>query len=129
LKRYASGDTWDDYHAVPTIDLAMAWLAVSAGTGHLASAEALFSIAAAFSTSIPNDQYLRLGGSIALNKGMEFILKEVLIHDIPRKDEFLEVFRIRHCRGVGILLTIPKSASMELDQSTIHSGLVHLLVE
>jgi hypothetical protein len=72
----------------------MAWLAVSAGTGHLASAEALFSIAAAFSTSIPNDQYLRLGGSIALNKGMEFILKEVLTHDIPRKTSFLRYFAL-----------------------------------
>ncbi|KAI9839769.1 MAG: hypothetical protein M1837_002008 [Sclerophora amabilis] len=115
LELHASGDLWDSYHEMPTKILGLSWLLVSAGSGQTSSAEAIFSLCSTFMPDgwnewLPDSEVLRMAAAYGLTEGSEFILKDVLEQPVPRKDEFLDHFRTRLCRGAGIILGVPKGA-------------------
>ncbi|PVF98802.1 ankyrin [Serendipita vermifera] len=112
LISYTAGDEWDIYHEQDSRSLALAWITVSAGTDQAASAEALVPMYDTFSSMdmIPNSSWLRVAATNGLIEGFEFISRDVLEQPVPRKDEFLEIFRTKFCRGAGLRLGIPKEA-------------------
>jgi ankyrin repeat protein len=112
LGRYISGDNWDMYHEEGSLSLSLTWLLVSAGTGETSSAEAVFPLCSAveMTENIPDIDSLHLVAAAGLTCGSEFILNDVIRQPVPGKDKFLEAFRTQNCRGVGIVLGIPKSA-------------------
>jgi Ankyrin repeats (many copies) len=108
IDRLVAGVEVDDTNT--TIgSLAWRYLSLSACSGSAAASEALYSIFYMLWPSdrtIPSGAYPLLAGR-ALRSGMEFILREVMDNDIPGKEQFLDFFATRLCRGTNLMVGSP----------------------
>lgn len=109
LKNHVSGDVKDTTHITPTLAAAFLFLQLSASVTSLASAEAILPIAKAFDCeSLIIDSKIGFVAAYALYRGLEFILRDAMVSELPGKLEFLDAFTTKCCRGAGIQLSIAK---------------------
>lgn len=110
LMSHFAGDVKSLTHPTPTLKSAFLFLQLSAAAQSTGSAEAILPIAKTFDCDslILDVERLSIPAAYALYRGSEFILRDVMMSEVPGKMEFLDAWALKYCRGAGIALPIPK---------------------
>lgn len=110
LESHYAGDVKRAPSETPALTCAFMALQLSAGAQSTASAEAILPISKAFNceSAFIESFYTVAVAAYALYRGSEFILRDLMLSDVPGKAKFLEAFTTKCCRGAGIRLSIEK---------------------
>ncbi|KAH7139580.1 hypothetical protein B0J11DRAFT_501722 [Dendryphion nanum] len=110
LESHYAGDVKRAPYSTPALSCAFMALQLSASAQSTASAEAILPISKAFNceSAFIESPHTVAVAAHALYRGSEFILRDLMLSDVPGKAEFLGAFTTKCCRGAGIRLSVKK---------------------